>query len=521
MDQPGSRTFSRRNLLALGAMAGVAACSSPATAARSAATSTAPASTAPASTGSATTASPASLATDGALDLAGLKKALTGPLVLPGDSHYVTAAMPYNAALGVRKPAAIAQVASRADVRTCVQRVGGRGVPLAARSGGHSYAGYSTPNGGVVVDVSALRSITVNADGTAVVGAGARLIDVYATLAAHGRALPAGSCPTVGVAGSTLGGGLGVVSRAYGLTCDHVKSATVVTADGTIVTVDANHDADLFWALRGGGGGNGAIVTDFTFTTLPAPTVTIFSLHFPAASTANVLRAWSAWVAAAPDRLSALCGVTAGATPTNRVTGTWTGASAGLAAQLSALITEVGAAPTSRTTYTYSYLNAMKSFAGCLNATVSACHSSSTPGGTLPRDSFRAASRMLGHTVTTETATAVVNLMSRQRGMVLLFDSLGGQVGRVKVTDTAFAHRAAQASVQIYAGSAASGPAVARVQQALAPIVGTGAYVNYLNPAQTDWATAYYGANLPRLRTVIKHYDPDGIFTFAQSVLRA
>ena len=493
------RTFSRRNVLALGALAGVAAANPIAAA------------------GPVTRAAPA----DPPVDLAALKKALAGPLVLPGDSRYATASLPFNAALGVRKPAAIAQVASRADVRTCVLRVGGRGIPLAARSGGHSYPGYSTPNGGVVVDVSALRSITVNADGTAVVGAGARLIDVYSALAAHGRALPAGSCPTVGVAGSTLGGGLGVVARAYGLTCDHLKSTTVVAADGAIVTVDANHNADLFWALRGGGGGNGAIVTDFTFTTVPAPTVTIFSLHFPAAKTANVLRAWSQWMDAAPDRLSSLCAVTAAATPTNRVTGTWTGAVAGLSAQLSALIAEVGAAPTTRTTHTYGYLDAMKYFASCLNATVAACHSNSTPGGTLGRDAFRAASRMLQHTVTASTASAVVNLMSRQSGMVLLFDSLGGQVGRVKLTDTAFPHRAAHASVQVYSGSAASGPAVTRVQQALAPIVGTGAYVNYVNPAQTDWATAYYGANLPRLRSVIKHYDPNAIFTFAQSVLRA
>src|SRR5689334_9301991 len=216
------------------------------------------------------------------VDYEGLKRALRGPLLRPGDAAYPAAAKPYNAALGVRRPAAIARVATVDDVRTCVQRVRGHGVPLAARGGGHSYAGYSTPNSGVVVDLAALKSITVRSDGTAVVGAGCRLIDVYAALAAHGRALPAGSCPTVGVAGSTLGGGIGVVARAYGLTCDHLKAATVVTADGALHTVDGNHDSDLFWALRGGGGGNGGIVTGFTFGTVPAPSVTVFTLRFPA-----------------------------------------------------------------------------------------------------------------------------------------------------------------------------------------------------------------------------------------------
>jgi hypothetical protein len=128
---------------------------------------------------------------------------------------------------------------------------------------------------------------------------------------------------------------------------------------------------------------------------------------------------------------------------------------------------------------------------------------------------------MLEKTVTTASADHVVDLIRRQRGMVLLFDSLRGQVGKLKPADTAFAHRAAHGSVQIYSGNAANGPAVVAVQKALAPLVGTGAYVNYLNPAQTDWATAYYGANLPRLRSVVRRWDPKGVFSFAQSVLRA
>jgi hypothetical protein len=155
--------------------------------------------------------------------------------------------------------------------------------------------------------------------------------------------------------------------------------------------------------------------------------------------------------------------------------------------------------------HTYTYLNAMKHFAG-------------PPGGPAP---FRAASRMLDRTVTSATAERVVSLMSRQKGMVLLFDALRGQVARVRTADTAFAHRTAHAAVQVYSGNAANGPAVLAVQQALTTTVGTGAYVNYLNPGQRDWAGAYYGANLPRLRRVIKKYDPDRVFDFAQSVLRA
>jgi FAD/FMN-containing dehydrogenase len=449
-----------------------------------------------------------------------LRRALDGALIRPGDPAYAAAARPFNAALGIRSPAAIAQVRSRADVATCVRRVRGHGVAIAARSGGHSYAGYSTPNQGLVVDVSGLRKITVNRT-TAVIGAGAKLIDVYSALAAHGRALPAGSCPTVGIAGSTLGGGMGVLARAYGLSCDHLQAARVVGADGVVHTVDGNHNADLLWALRGGGGGNGVIVTDFTFSTVPAPSVTIFSLQFPAERTARVLQAWSAWMKAAPHRLTSVCHVNGGPMPTNRITGTWTGSVAGLSAQLDAFIAEIGVAATSRRTHTYDYLTAMRYFAGCLSKTVAACHPDSMPGGTLGRESFRAASRMVEHTLTASTAGTIVDLLSRQPGMVLLFDSLGGQVAEVGRAETAFAHRRALASVQIYSESATGGEAVIGLQQALAPLVGTGAYVNYLNPDQTDWATAYYGTNLPRLRKVIKKYDPTGVFSFAQSVLRA
>jgi FAD/FMN-containing dehydrogenase len=494
----GASKVGRRTVLAAAALTGAATVAGTATVAASRLGAAAAASGAPAalSGGSAVAAA--------ALDYSALKRALTGHLLRPGDAGYASSAQPFNIALGARRPAAIAHVANAADVATCVKRVRGHGVTLAARSGGHSYAGFSTPDNGVVVDVSALRGITVRADGTAVVGSGARLMDVYAALAANGRAIPAGSCPSVGIAGSTLGGGIGVVARAYGLTCDHLTAATVVAADGAIHTVDGNRDADLFWALRGGGGGNGAIVTDFTFRTVPAPQVTAFTLHFPAASSARVLQAWSAWVDEAPDQLSALCAITATATPTNRVTGTWTGSTAGLPAQLARLAGAVGATPTSRSQHTFGWLAAMKYFAG-------------SPG----REAFRAASRMLEHSVTASTADRVVALLSRQRGMVLLFDSLRGQVGRVRGADTAFPHRGAHASVQVYSGNAGNTAGVLAVQQALAPLVGSGAYVNYLNPGQKDWATAYYGANLPRLRQVIRHYDPDGVFTFAQSVLRA
>jgi len=454
------------------------------------------------------------------VDFAGLRSGLTGTVLLPQDAGYTAAAKPYNAALGIRRPAAIIRVADTADVATCVRRAGGRGVPLAARSGGHSYEGWSTPNRGIVVDLSALRAIQVRPDGTAIVGAGALLIDVYAALAAAGRALPAGSCPSVGIAGLTLGGGIGVLCRAYGLTCDHVRAAEVVTADGEVRTVDANRDADLFWALRGGGGGNAGVVTAFTFDTVPAPIISTFSLAFPADRTGRVLTAWLDWMGTAPDTLWSLCAVTSAATPTNRVTGTWIGPSDALAGQLARLVDEVGASPTRESSRRLGYLDAMKYFAGCTSS-VAACHPASFPAGTLGRNSFHAASRMVDHPLTASSAAMVVGLVQGGPPMVLLFDALGGQVGEITSGETAFPHRRALASVQIYSGADNGKSAVFGVQRDLASLVGTGAYVNYINADQPDWALAYYGANLPRLRTIVRHYDPNGVFTFPQSALLA
>jgi FAD/FMN-containing dehydrogenase len=495
----------RRHLLSVAALAGLAAACGPArTPARSATPTPTPGPT-PSTGPTPVSPGPTPTTTGSGLDLRALRGRLTGSLLLPGDGGYPEAARPYNAALAPRRPLAIVRAANADDVATCVRLAGGRGVPLAARSGGHSYEGWSTPDGGVVLDVSGLRGVRVRSDGTAVVGSGARLTDVYTALAASGRALPGGSCPSVGIAGLTLGGGIGVLCRAYGLTCDRLDAADVVTADGELRRVDANRDAELFWALRGGGGGNAGVVTAFTFTTVPAPDVSVFSLSFPAARTAEVLLAWQAWMAAAPKTLWSLCGLTGGATPANRISGTWIGRADQVGGHLAELIAAVGTDPVRRYTERLGYLDAMRYYAS----------------GSSGRVAFRAASRMLERRLDADGADAVVGLLRGGSPIVLLFDALGGTVGAVGAAETAFPHRRASASVQIYSGAADATAAVARVDQGLAGLAGHGAYVNYLASAQRDWSAAYYGANLPRLVEVVRRYDPSGVFDFPQSIRRA
>ena len=155
---------------------------------------------------------------------------------------------------------------------------------MAVRGGGHCFAGRSSTTG-VVIDVSPLAGVRVDGD-RATVGAGTRLAEVYDRLAAHGRTVPAGCGPTVGIAGLTLGGGLGILGRRHGLTSDHLLAARVVLADGR----EVGADDDLLWVLRGGGAPG--VVTELTFATVPAPDSTAFRLAFPATAAADVLDAW-------------------------------------------------------------------------------------------------------------------------------------------------------------------------------------------------------------------------------------
>jgi FAD/FMN-containing dehydrogenase len=465
---------------------------------------------------------PTSTAGPGPIDYAALAAKLSGRLVRAGDPGYAAASRSYNPLFDGRQPAAIALCGKPADVQACVAAAAASGTPIAARSGGHSYAGYSTPNGALVVDLAGLSAVTVNADGSLVVGAGARLIDVYAAAGNAGRAIGAGSCPSVGIAGLTLGGGIGVLGRKFGLTCDQLTSATIVTPDGVQRTVSAGSEPDLFWALRGGGGGNFGIVTSFTFATAPAPSVMIFSLQYPAGSVSDVLGGWQQWATAAPDELWSTCNVAGGSPATCSVTGTFIGSASALATQLNALNRATGATPSGKYVLTKSYLDAMRHFAGCSSDSVEQCHLN-TAGGSLGRESFVASSRVVTSPV--GDPGAIASLCGGKAGLNLVFDALGGAIGRVAADATAFPYRSAVATVQIYQKLNIPQPAatqvVGAVRDALAGPLGTTGYVNYIDPAMPNWGQAYYGNNLARLRQVANQYDPHGVFSFPQAIGKA
>ncbi|MEU0877178.1 FAD-dependent oxidoreductase [Lentzea sp. NPDC005914] len=444
------------------------------------------------------TPSPSSSVPSGPPDWAALRARMSGQLVLAGENGFTYQG--FNPVRDGSKPAAVARCTSAADVQACVE-IARRRVPLAARSGGHSYAGYSSPEGGLQIDLRRLADVEVLAGDQVRIGAGAALGDLARTLVASGRCLPTGTCPSVGVAGLTLGGGIGVLSRKHGLTCDHLVKATVVTADGRVVTTSAEQEPDLFWALRGGGGGNFGIVTEFVFATVPAPEVTVFSLQYPAGASADVLGAWQGWIARAPNEMWSNVVVRGGAQASCKVGGCFIGSVGDLAALLGGL-----PAPASRYILPQSYAEATKYFAG----------------GPIDRESFVASSRIVREPIS-DPAKAVGLLAGQSDETYVIFDGLGGAVSDVAPDATAFPHRTALACAQIYLKTPPEAAeqatrALGQIRDGLGALVGDAGYVNYIDPQLPNWAQAYYGANLPRLREVAAKYDPDRAFGFAQAV---
>lgn len=449
-----------------------------------------------------------------------LRRRLSGTLTVRGESGSADAAQTFNPLFDVNHPGAVAFCTSEQDVARCVEFASSAGIPIAARSGGHSYAGYCVPNDGLVVDLGRMAAVSVT--GTqATVGSGARLIDVYAGIWAAGRMLAGGSCPTVGIAGLTLGGGVGVLTRKFGLTCDQLISARAVTADGEIRVVSSDSEPELFWAIRGVGGGNFCIATEFTFETAQATELTVFTLDFTPGNAGAIMRRWLMFMNDAPDELWTTLHAVAGPTPQCRIVGC-IAKTDNPRALVDALRSVIGVSPSDRFIADMSFLDAMKFMGGCSTLTVAQCHPAWTGDGTgqLQREAFVASSRMVPDAAV-DTAR-IESLLVGERGLTFIFDSLGGAVSRISADDTAFPHRRAAASIQIYHGVGAEpSAAYRRVDEArdrLGEICGAAAYVNYIDPRLPDWAAAYYGDNLARLRRVASAYDPNGVFGFRQAV---
>lgn len=457
----------------------------------------------------------------GPADWNALERGLDGTLVRPSDASYDQARRLYIPRYDDMRPAGIAYCETPQDVSECIAFATLKRMPVAVRCGGHSYAGWSTGTG-LVIDVSPMG--TVRRDGgNAVVGAGARLIDVYDGLAGDGVSVPSGSCPTVGVAGLTLGGGLGVTSRAYGLSCDVLESVQVVTADGRVLTCDADRNPDLFWACRGGGGGNFGVAVSFTFRAHEAGDVTPFSLRWPWPEAADVVRGWQRWAPGAPGEVWTSLHIDTApgqGAPSIEVIGV---ALAGADRHMARLTAATGAEPASSSAQSRPYLDAMKLMGGCAGQTVEQCHRQGAlpgrrPAGHFPRTDYTGKSHVAYEPLSDAAINALLDRFDKGNDVEnrsVLMDAMGGAIARVGPGDTAFPHRKALFCVQYVAPDNAW---LRATHAAMEPHLGGAAYVNYIDADLKDWARAYYGPNLERLRKTKAAHDPGRLFRFPQAI---
>jgi FAD/FMN-containing dehydrogenase len=440
-------------------------------------------------------------------DWAALDTAVAGSVERPGTAAYDRSRQLIDPRFDGVRPPAVLRCAHPQDAVEAVGFARRYGLNVVTRGGGHSYVGASTSARALVLDTRALDHVTYDAASrTSIIGGGARLLDVYERLGAHGVSIPAGSCGTVGIGGIALGGGVGLAASAYGLTCDAVVAANIVTGDGRYRTVDARREPALFWALRGGGGGRVGVVTAWRLRTFGVSTVGRFVLTYPWRDAAAVAAGWLARLGRTPDRTWSTCQFSADARGrlAVRISGFTLGADPH--ADVSALTAAIRRDPASAQLTRKDYLTVVRERAGAESGRDTELVGSDVFAGPLPA---AAIAGVLG---------VVQRRAAQRRPGVAKLKPLTGAVARVAPDATAFpwrrSHSLLQWLVQPPAGDAAT------VRDAYGFIAAghtavarwsSGRYVNYLEP-DTAALARYHGPHLAALRRIRAAADPAGTF---------
>lgn len=435
-----------------------------------------------------------------------LRNQLRGDILLPDDDGYAAAATTFFAS---GKPALVVRPRDADDVAVAVAHVRREGLALSVRSGGHGLLGSATNDGGMVLDLTRLDSVELVGppggdpdDRLVRVGAGACWGHVLRTLAPHGLGLTAGDTASVGVGGLTLGGGIGWMVRKHGLAIDHLVAVRVVTADGRVLDADADEHADLFWAIRGGGGNVGVVVS-FDFVAERVPLVHFGTLTYRVDDPVRLVTAWRDHMRAAPESLTstlALLPPMFGGPPTAMVTLCYADDAAGPLRAVGPL-RAIGEVLTDD-------VRVMR-YADVL------ADAHQPPGGRL------LSRNVLVRTLDDDVVDAAV--AAYRGGLSTVLRSLGGAFGRVPAEATAFAHRDAEAMI---VGAAFLPPDATEsdADAALAPWAavarhGTGVYLNFQgSDTPDDVAAAYPPRTYARLAAVKRRYDPTDLFAGVHGV---
>ncbi len=440
-----------------------------------------------------------------------IPKTLTGLVVDQYSPLYSEARTNFNTRFSLN-PLYIVYAQDVHDVQTAIRWAQRNNLPLRARSGRHSYEAYSLVNGGVVIDVSSLNQVILDLKkGQAAIGAGANLTTAYTELWNQGQVtIPGGSCGGVGIAGLTLGGGFGLVSRLWGLTCDALAALEMVDANGRIIPASPTKNADLFWASCGGGGGNFGVVTSFTFNVHPVGKVTTFSLRWPWKEIGSVIKAFQDWADpfTLDRRVVPLLALNSELTGHISMVGQFVGPPEEMRFLLRPLLMEV---PPSQQNLQYvNYIDAVGFF-----------------GGLTPEDPqmFKNSSAFQMEPFSDRAIDVIIENLSKAPSAAALvaIDLFGGAVADRRINATAFPYRRARADLQYqaYWDDESEGPAliewVENFRRSMLPFT-VGAYVNYIDREIIDWPRKFYNGNLQRLIRVKRKYDPKNVFNFPQGL---
>jgi len=446
-----------------------------------------------------------------------LQGRVRGDVIGPDDARYDEARRVYNAMID-RRPAAVVRCTGVADVVAAVKAARATGLPIAVRGGGHSVPGFGTADGALVVDLGRMRGIRVDpASRTVRAEGGCTWGDFNHATHAFGLATTGGIISTTGIAGLTLGGGIGYLTRGHGLSLDNLRSADVVLADGSFVTASEKENADLFWALRGGGG-NFGVVTSLEYRLHTLTDIYGGPMFFEVEDAPEVIRAYDRYIADAPRALGAFFAWQIAPPlpfiPQDRhgdtfcaIVACWSGpiaeakeAIAPLRDAAPVVAEHVGAMP-------YPALNG--AFDGLVPPGLQHYWKAAF-GGPLTDGAIEA---HLAHGPKVPVVNSTVHIYP-----------INGAVHDVAADATAFGHRGAKYATVIAgmwpdpAQNAANTRWVKDYYAALAPHSEKGGYTNFMAGDDADRASANFGRSYSRLRTVKAKYDPDNVFRFNQNV---
>ncbi|WP_188456222.1 FAD-binding oxidoreductase [Virgibacillus oceani] len=447
---------------------------------------------------------------------------LTGRIVIPGAPEYNEARLDYNFFTSQDKfPSIIVYCQNTKDVSNAIGWARCHNVPIRIRSGGHNHESFSTGTGVIVIDVSEMKRVSLDkSKGTAIVEPGVTGQELYETLYKEGFTQVGGTCPDVGISGLVLSGGMGPLLRRHGLTCDTLLSAQIVDADGRLIRATENNKyKDLFWALRGGGGGNFGVVVSITIKVFPAKPVTWFNIGWDwNQPIEEVIDTWQEFFSKADRRWFSHLDLWSKAFPTDqfdklpiKVLGVYYGPPEEARKELSPFL-NIGR-PSNQEIELVNWNEAIQLFDESTAIFISEKPEYKSPGAfavdTLPPAAIKTITKTLRN-----TTSPYFN--------VLIF-SLGGAYSDIAPTDTAFYYRKDKFFLQYTVQWIEDENASKRIREVealrgrLLPYTG-GDYVGNPDSRIKDYLTAYFGGNADRLMRVKRKYDPNNVFHFPQSI---